>query len=754
MFEIYDDMSIYITRGDVAFFSVTADDNGTPYKFKTGDVVRIKVFKKKDCADVAFQKDFPVIEECEKVDIILTEAETKIGDVISKPVDYWYEIELNPYTNPQTIIGYDDDGAKIFKLFPEGRDLEPSDITEEDIPVVDNELSLTSQRPVENQAVTRAILGLSEEIKTVDKNGTSAVEAMEQTVNDTVNKISKDMEMLEIEVIKDVNTLEREFAAETFGIEKSLAVESARINNLVANTGAQTEGNAELIDIRVGYNGAQYPTAGEAIREQISVLTENMRSAEITEKALKYISDSITLEPNDVVGTVTIELGTNSSVTVFKAETSDPVVYSTNSTNTLTETIAITEKTVFSSNGGDVSVKYYKLVNIGNLAGQLSDGLAEKLSAGQSITLTPDNVIDGKVILDIDTDSSVTVWEQGADTALSYGTDMWQGVTQTVTITMPTDIICTKGACTVRQKTVIGEIKEDISAIENELNVFDEEVDNLAEEVDNLAEEVDNLAPAIIPTVSGESITVNDSANRRIEGLELFGKTKQNGIPTPDSPLNFDNVGDSGSFNISVGGEQTLTIPTPNGLMGVKATSDGNYTDDNGQQWMCDVIDYERGKYIQNVKIANAKDLTWGYSSTGFFYVSLTKCNLALCTHYLNIGIMTDTEALDKADKTMSTFKNLNGIRVMDTRYTNVNDFISSMGDMKILYALPNPIERDLTEAEMVDYTQVHTNYPDTTITNDADAGMDFKYVADTKLYIDNKFAELQSAILSTGANI
>lgn len=224
--------------------------------------------------------------------------------------------------------------------------------------------------------------------------------------------------------------------------------------------------------------------------------------------------------------------------------------------------------------------------------------------------------------------------------------------------------------------------------------------------------------------------------------------------PNPDCPQDFNILGKNGSVKINANEASEISVQTPNGLPGISVQSGGNYTDDNGQQWMCDVIDYERGKYIQNVKIANAKDLTWGYSSTGFFYVSLTKCNLALCTHYLNIGIMTDIEALDKADKTMSTFKNLNGIRVMDTRYTNVNDFISSMGDMKILYALPNPIERDLTEAEMVDYTQVHTNYPDTTITNDADAGMEFKYVADTKLYIDNKFAELQNAVLSMGANI
>jgi hypothetical protein len=70
--------------------------------------------------NVVLRKDFIVAEEAEKVSILLTENDTRIGEVISKPVEYWYEIELNPDTQPQTVIGHDGNGAKIFKLFPEG----------------------------------------------------------------------------------------------------------------------------------------------------------------------------------------------------------------------------------------------------------------------------------------------------------------------------------------------------------------------------------------------------------------------------------------------------------------------------------------------------------------------------------------------------------------------------------------------------------------------------------------------------------
>ena len=156
---IIEDNYIYATRGDVVFFGVTAEDDGVPYHFQPGDILRMKVYGKKDAETVYLEKDFPVLENCESVEILLTEEDTKFGDVISKPVDYWYEVCLNPDTNPQTIIGYSDEGAAVFRLLPEGADIEKDEHipSEEDIPFVDEELDLTSPRPVANKAVAVAL---------------------------------------------------------------------------------------------------------------------------------------------------------------------------------------------------------------------------------------------------------------------------------------------------------------------------------------------------------------------------------------------------------------------------------------------------------------------------------------------------------------------------------------------------------------------------------------------------------------------
>lgn len=124
MFKIEANKNIYLTRGDVATINVTAkNSDGSDYVFKDGDVVRLNVFQKANCHSMVLKKDVTIEKETTVASIYLTSIETKIGDLISKPVDYWYEIVLNPETAPQTIVGFLE-LPTIFKLLPEGGDVE------------------------------------------------------------------------------------------------------------------------------------------------------------------------------------------------------------------------------------------------------------------------------------------------------------------------------------------------------------------------------------------------------------------------------------------------------------------------------------------------------------------------------------------------------------------------------------------------------------------------------------------------------
>lgn len=262
MFQI-EDTTIAVTRGDVCSFTVTADDNGKAYIFKAGEVVRIKVLKKKDYSVVIFQKDFAVEEDTERVEIYLTEKDTKIGDMINKPVDYWYEIELNPYTDPQTIVGHDVDGAKVFRVYPEGLDQE-TEIEEEEILVVDKELSLTSKRPIENQAVARAILEVEKKIdSTKELNGNS------------LEQITEKVDEVAIRMSKRIGRVEMKNTADHANLETALEVERQRITQLAKMEEGSTTGDAELEDARVGANGIKYKSTGEAVRRQFNNVLES-----------------------------------------------------------------------------------------------------------------------------------------------------------------------------------------------------------------------------------------------------------------------------------------------------------------------------------------------------------------------------------------------------------------------------------------------------------------------------------------------
>ena len=52
-------------------------------------------------------------------------------------------------------------------------------------------------------------------------------------------------------------------------------------------------------------------------------------------------------------------------------------------------------------------------------------------------------------------------------------------------------------------------------------------------------------------TATGNAITI-ESSQAPLQNLKLFGKTEQNGTPTPDAPIPLVSVGDSGSFEIGI----------------------------------------------------------------------------------------------------------------------------------------------------------------------------------------------------------
>lgn len=121
MIKTNSDKTIRLNRGDsgTLIFNATVQQTGSAYVFQIGDIVRFNVTKANKEKEVVLSKDITIDEEATSVEMPLDSTDTKIGDVINRPITYWYDVELNPDSNSTTIIGYDEDGPKLFILDPE-----------------------------------------------------------------------------------------------------------------------------------------------------------------------------------------------------------------------------------------------------------------------------------------------------------------------------------------------------------------------------------------------------------------------------------------------------------------------------------------------------------------------------------------------------------------------------------------------------------------------------------------------------------
>ena len=227
------------------------------------------------------------------------------------------------------------------------------------------------------------------------------------------------------------------------------------------------------------------------------------------------------------------------------------------------------------------------------------------------------------------------------------------------------------------------------------------------------------------------------------------------GKPSPSMEYKQDpeSSGDSGEINVNVGEENTqhLTIPTPNGLPGITVDSGGNYTDSNGQQWVCDEMDFKRGKYVQRVKkvvFDGSKDEVWRREFSYVYILINDSAPLTIPIVNKFVGVKnSNSNANTNNCSTISSSSTLtccltgitDGELQVWTTHLQTNP-------IEVLYILATPIETDIPEETMNVYRRLYTNFPSTVIQNDSGAGMEVEYVADTKQFILDQIKALVQA--------
>lgn len=374
----------------------------------------------------------------------------------------------------------------------------------------------------------------------------------------------------------------------------------------------------------------------------------------------------------------------------------------------------------------------------------------------------------------------------------------------------------------------------------------------------------------LVGTETGNPLSVDDAFPAPLCGLTVYGKSTQDGTPTPDAPVPIVSAGDGGSVAVKVTGknrmppnliyaefvecfvkkntpitlvfkgdlvsqggnilffdknnnqnwfgidkgkaehhiqypvdltkfqylladmasenvcltwnasspdyepyrEQLLTLPTPTGLPGIPVTSGGNYTDPQGQQWVCDEVDLERGVKVQRTAsfVINAKNAN--HISVTNLYTHVTAAvNARISTPEKTIASSETVsnrnlfcEALpwvaDAWAKTVNsagfvengfvdfTIENSYlGLRETSTNDERKNALVKYFADnpCQVVYRIATPIETPLTPAEIAAYKALTAYGPDTVVQAGDGAGVKLRYQRDVNIAIK----KLEDAVAS-----
>lgn len=212
---------------------------------------------------------------------------------------------------------------------------------------------------------------------------------------------------------------------------------------------------------------------------------------------------------------------------------------------------------------------------------------------------------------------------------------------------------------------------------------------------------------------------------------------------------------------------QTIAIDYT--LHGIPVTLGGNRIDSDGQRWICDEVDFERGVYVQRinkVELTGSEYITksaykWQkdgmYSAYAAPFTSSDQYSIDIpdavswcfSTHakpngwewanfdYLdNVGVRKNIVHLSFNNEAL-------GITTEDSDATKLEKFKAYLASqyeagtpVTVWYPFATPIETPLSEEEIAKYKKLKTNYHDSVVFNDHNGHMAITYAADTLIYL------------------
>ena len=243
------------------------------------------------------------------------------------------------------------------------------------------------------------------------------------------------------------------------------------------------------------------------------------------------------------------------------------------------------------------------------------------------------------------------------------------------------------------------------------------QIEQNKKDVDSLKEDLSNKITKFYASNQGET-HLQDSDNGKIMDMMIYGKTSQDGTPSPENPVEIKSVVNPTVKVSNEDGTKSQTVTLPYTLNAIPVSSGGNVTID-GRQYISDYVDVEKGKLYRKVKRLNLKNvdgikISHGFHSNGNGYLSFSIKNIKseqqpMSNRYKNSGWTNKSGYIYTPGN--------NDVILVDDRFTDKQTAVKLVQDTYIIYALSSQTEEDLSLEQIESLKSLSTYYPVTNIT-------------------------------------
>lgn len=270
----------------------------------------------------------------------------------------------------------------------------------------------------------------------------------------------------------------------------------------------------------------------------------------------------------------------------------------------------------------------------------------------------------------------------------------------------------------------------------------DEIIYNSHIEIDGTEEVRIRVLFGLRPSAKGDVIneTTNIMLNDGDIALPYEPYTGGKPSPSPDYPQEIKSVVNPIVKVTNEDGLKVQSVTFNNiTLNAIPVTSGGNVTI-NGQQWICDEVDLERGVKVQRVKSVDISSLDKSF----WIFRNDIDANVS-ATRYSNEAVIVDFRARAPAMSNIlpaGVGNDVNTFRLVATplylyqfnldssKFPTVKSWVEYLeaNTVLIIYALATPIETQLTPAEIAAFNVFTTYYPVTIVENNYNTWMKATY--------------------------